>query len=63
VELPGWLRPWAELMPLTHPVRLSRALCLARYDPYLPWDLLYILVFTALTGYLGIRRLRNRLVK
>jgi lipooligosaccharide transport system permease protein len=61
-NLPSFLWPVAEVFPLTHAVRLARALCLSNYTPSLLLDLLYIVVFTVITGYLGIRRLRKRLI-
>jgi len=61
-SLPGWVRPLAEALPLTHAVRISRALSLARPEPELIWDLLYIVLFSGIFGLFAVRRLRRRLI-
>jgi len=62
-NLPGYLQPVAEIVPLTHCVRLARAVCLGHYPPSLLLSLLYAVVFTAITGWFAIRRLRRRLIR
>ncbi|MBI3947544.1 MAG: ABC transporter permease [Armatimonadetes bacterium] len=62
-ELPGVLRRLAEVFPLTHSVRLARALDFLTVTPALPWDLLFIGAFTAAMGWLAIWRLQRRLVQ
>ncbi len=61
-SLPALLQPVAELLPLTHSVRLTRALAVGSYDHALWWSAAYIVVFTSLFGFLAIRRLRRRLI-
>lgn len=61
-DLPVWLRVVAELMPLTHPVRLARAICSGHYGPVLVADVLYMAGFVGLVGWLAIWRLGRRLV-
>ncbi|MBF0463814.1 MAG: ABC transporter permease [Nitrospirae bacterium] len=61
-QLPGWMQPVVEILPLTHSVRLSRAFCLLKIEPVIAYDLLYIIVFTSLFGFLGINRLKRRLI-
>ncbi len=61
-NLPYYVRPLAEVVPLTHSVRLVRAVCQNQYHPFLLLDLLYIAVFIVVVGLLAIRRLRKRLV-
>ncbi len=61
-NLPTFLRPVVELVPLTHSVRLVRAVCMNDYRPFLLLDLFYILVFIVVVGYFAISRLRKRLV-
>ncbi|HUV64192.1 MAG TPA: ABC transporter permease [Sedimentisphaerales bacterium] len=61
-NLPSFVRPLAELVPLTHSVRLVRAVCQNQYHPILLLDLLYIAVFIVVVGFFAIRRLRKRLV-
>ncbi|MBF0606720.1 MAG: ABC transporter permease [Candidatus Magnetobacterium sp. LHC-1] len=61
-NLPEPLIVLAYALPLTHAVRLSRALCLGSFSSYLLLDLLYMLAFTLIVGYLAIGRLRGRLL-
>ncbi len=61
-QLPGWMRPVVEILPLTHSVRLSRAFCFLKIEPVLVLDLLYIVLFTLVFGYLGVKRLKRRLI-
>ncbi len=61
-NLPGFIRPVTELVPLTHSVRLIRAVCMNNYEPILLLDLLYIAAFIILIGFLAIHRLKKRLV-
>jgi len=62
-NLPPSVRFVAEIVPLTHCVRLARAVCIGHYPPSLLLSLAYAVIFTALTGWLAIRRLRRRLVR
>jgi lipooligosaccharide transport system permease protein len=61
-SLPRVLRPVVELMPLTHPVRLTRCLITGRWSMVLLVDIAYLLLITVLAGWLAIRRLRTRIV-
>ncbi len=62
-NLPPSVRWIAEILPLTHCVRLSRAVSIGVYSPILLVSLGYAVVFITLTGWLAIRRLRRRLVR
>ena len=61
-NLPAFVRPLAEILPLTHSVRLVRAICSNSYRPFLLLDLLYIIAFIILVGFCAIKRLKKRLV-
>ena len=61
-SVPGVLRPFAEILPLTHAVRLTRSLVLGRFSPILLADLAFIAVAIVVAGYYAIRRLRRRIV-
>jgi lipooligosaccharide transport system permease protein len=56
------LQRLAEIFPLTHTVRLVRAVCFHEWNTLLLWDLLYVIVVTAVTAFFAIRRLRRRLI-
>jgi lipooligosaccharide transport system permease protein len=61
-NLPRFIQPVVELIPLTHSVRLVRAMCTNHYQLSLLGDLVYIIVFTVIIGFFAIRRLKKRLV-
>ena len=61
-NLPPAVRMVAEIVPLTHAVRLVRAACTSHYRLSLLGDLAYVAVFIVVVGMLAIRRLRRRLV-
>ena len=61
-SLPKVIQPFAEVMPLTHVVRLIRAFCHADFRLALWLDLGYAIVVTIVFGYFAIRRLTRRLI-
>jgi len=63
-NLPRPLQVVAELLPLTHPVRLGRVAAMGSgWKASLLLDLAYILAAAALAMILAVRRLERRLVK
>ncbi len=62
-NLPAVLRPVAEIFPLTHSVRMARALDLGVVSSQLAIDLACILGFTGIAGYFAIRRLKRKLIQ
>ncbi len=61
-SLPRAVRPVAELMPLTHAVRLTRGLATGRVSLVLLADFAFLVVVSLLAGWYAIRRLRARIV-
>ncbi len=61
-NLPSNIRPVAELVPLTHSVRIVRSICTNDYKPILLFDMSYIILFIVVFGYFAIKRLKKRLV-
>ena len=61
-NLPKFIQPVAELIPLTHSVRLVRAICTNNYHWGLLWDVGYVVVFILVVGFFAIRRLKRRLI-
>jgi lipooligosaccharide transport system permease protein len=61
-SLPRAIRPLAELMPLTHAIRLTRDPTLARFSGVLLADLAFLVLVTIVAAHLAIRRLRRRIV-
>jgi lipooligosaccharide transport system permease protein len=62
-SLPPSVRFVAEIVPLTHAVRLVRAVSTSHYEWGLFGDLGYAVVFILLFGFLAIRRLERRLIR
>jgi len=61
-NLPKIVQPISEALPLTHAVRLTRAVSFAGEVSLLWADITYLLLFTLLIGILGVRRLKRRLI-
>jgi lipooligosaccharide transport system permease protein len=61
-SLPRGLRPVAELLPLTHAVRLARSTAIWNLSWILLADLAFLVVVTTVAATLAIRRLRGRIV-
>ncbi|MDG5816772.1 ABC transporter permease [Chitinispirillales bacterium ANBcel5] len=61
-NLPRVVQYFAELLPLTHAVRLARNLNFANYEPVIIWDIAFIILFTFIAGYFGIGRLKRKLI-
>lgn len=61
-SLPRVLRPLAEVMPLTHSVRLTRSLVTGSVSAVLLADLAFLILLTVGAGWYAIRRLRMRIV-
>jgi lipooligosaccharide transport system permease protein len=61
-NLPEVIRPIAEVVPLTHSVRIMRSVCDSDFRGILLWDTLYIAVFTLVIGTLAVKRLKKRLI-
>ncbi len=62
-NLPAWIRPFTEIIPLTHSVRLVRAVCTMQYSPVIAFDILYIIIFTSLFGFMAVKRLKKRILR
>ncbi len=61
-SLPVPLRVAAEIVPLTHPIRIARSICFSRYDHFFFYDLAYIIIFILVFSYLSINRLRKKII-
>lgn len=61
-RLPAIVRPIVELLPVTHAVRLTRALCTEGWNIMLLWDIAYCIFFSLITSLIAIHLLRKRLV-
>lgn len=62
-NLPGVLRYIAEVVPLTHVVRLSRAFCVpGTFGIDALYDFLYCVVFIFVVGYFAVKGLKKRMI-
>jgi lipooligosaccharide transport system permease protein len=61
--IPGWAGFFAWIFPLYHVVELTRYFCIGAMESNPVFNLLYLAVFTAAFGYLGLRAMKNRLIK
>lgn len=61
-NLPAAVRPIAEIVPLTHSVRLMRGIYTHDFSLLHIADILYIALFTLIMANLAIRRLKKRLI-
>lgn len=62
-NLPKPLQMVAEIIPLTHLVRLSRAFCVQNgFSQILLFDLLYCILFILIIGFISIKNLEKRLI-
>ncbi|MGC8765893.1 MAG: ABC transporter permease [Brevinematia bacterium] len=60
-QLPAFVRPVAELLPLTHSVRLSRAILFGRWE-YFTFDLSYVIIVSVVFTVCGILGIKKRLI-
>jgi len=61
-SLPKIVRIIAEFLPLTHSIRLMRTIASGQFKAHIFFDLLYIILFSALFGYIGISKLKKKLI-
>ena len=62
-NFPAWMKVLAEFLPLTHAVRVSRALFTGAAAPGLGWSLLLLAAMAAAAFAVSIRMMRKRLIK
>jgi len=62
-KFPVWVKSFAQFLPLTHAVNISRAAFSGESSPGLALDFLYIILLEAVAFYLGIKLMKRRLIK
>jgi lipooligosaccharide transport system permease protein len=62
-SFPGWMKTLAEFLPLTHAVRISRAVFTGEPAAGFGWSLAGLLVLAAVVFTISIRMMRKRLIK
>jgi len=61
-NLPTFIRPFAELFPLTHAVRIMRSISFLDLSWVIPMDILFIIAFTIILTCFAVQRLSRRLI-
>lgn len=62
-KFPAWMKTLSEFLPLTHAVKISRAVFSGEYDSGLIWNFLVILVLETIAFIIGIKSMKRRLIK
>jgi len=60
--LPKFVEIIAQIFPLVHSVNLMRAFCFNKYEFFLIFDFLYIIIFVLVIGFFAIKRLKNKII-
>ena len=61
--IPHWAGILSLIFPLYHLVELTRYLCIGAMESNAAFNLIYLLLFTAVFGLLGLRAMKRRLIK
>lgn len=61
-NIPVQIRWLAYLFPLSHSTKIVRAFCLNKFSFYLFYDLIYIIIFILIIGFLAVKKLEKRLI-
>jgi lipooligosaccharide transport system permease protein len=62
-RFPAWMKSLSEFMPLTHAVRISRAVFSGEYHAKYVWNFLVIFVLEVVAFAVGVRMMKKRLIK
>lgn len=62
-HFPAWVKVFAQFLPLTHAVNVSRAVFSGVYPAGLGWEILYMVGLSALAFVLALKLMKRRLIK
>ena len=62
-RFPAWMRSLSEFMPLTHAVKISRAVFSGEYHAKYLWNFLVIFALEVIAFAVGVRMMKRRLIK
>jgi lipooligosaccharide transport system permease protein len=62
-HFPAWMKSFAQFLPLTHAVAVSRAVFSGTYSARLVGDFLVIVGLETVAFYLGVKFMKRRLIK
>jgi len=61
-DLPEWIQPVIQAIPLTKAVQEARAIALATNDPYLLQNLIYIIIFAIAVFLVGVHVFKKKVI-
>ncbi len=62
-KFPAWMKTLADFLPLTHAVRISRAVFTGEYHAGLVKNFLVILILETIAFSIAVRTMKKRLIK
>jgi lipooligosaccharide transport system permease protein len=62
-RFPAWMKTLSGFMPLTHAVKISRAVFSGTYTPGLLGNFLVVIVLEVIAFYISLKMMRKRLIK
>ncbi len=62
-QFPDWMKVFAQFLPLTHAVDISRDFYSGQFTPGLGLHFLYLILLVIVAFFLGIRLMKRRLIK
>jgi len=62
-KFPAWMKVFAQFMPLTHAVNISRAIFSGQVSQGLAFNFLVLIIMEVVAFYLGIKLMKRRLIK
>jgi len=62
-RFPQWMKTFAQFLPLTHAVNISRAAFAGKTTPGLAWSFLILLGIEVVAFYIGVTLMKRRLIK
>jgi lipooligosaccharide transport system permease protein len=62
-KFPAWMKIFAQFMPLTHAVNISRAIFSGQVSQGLAFNFLVLIIMEVVAFYLGIKLMKRRLIK
>ena len=62
-RFPEWMKGFAQVLPLTHAVKISRAVFSGEFQSGLWLSILYVIALGSVAFLIGVRRMKKRLVK
>ena len=62
-RFPGWMKTFSQFLPLTHAVKISRAVYAGEFDGGLIWSFVVILGLEGIAFFIALKSMKRRLIK